>query len=142
MTPLAFTQDLIVDLARSYPQLPSPTHAQLGDLVVDCAGLYGTVLNLTEFAVGGGINCGFITLADITVVSARDCANVSNDDGTTNWTVQNVVSVAMDADSTVLWEWAEKARVDSFAPTTPPSVTFLITGGVSMVMLNVQLPVP
>ena len=141
MTPLAYAQDLVADLVRLYPSLPAPpSHAQLGDLVVDCAGVYATVLTVTEFDLGG--NCGFITLADISVVAARDCANVSNDDGSTNWAVQDVVSAQMDADADVLWEWAEKQRADAFAPTTPPSITFMITGGVALSTLGVQLPVP
>lgn len=102
--------------------------------------MYSTVLNVSEFSLGG--NCGFITMADITFVAARDCANVSNDDGTTNWTAQNTVSVQMDADADVMWEWAEKQRADAFAPTTPPSITFVIGGGVAMTTMSVQLPVP
>ena len=142
MTPLAFTQSLIADLARSYPLLPAPpTHAQMGDLVVDCAGLYATVLSRTQYEVGGP-HCGFATLADITVVAARDCANVSHDDGTTNWPIQDVVSVQMDMDSEMLWEWAEKQQADAFTPVTPPSITYMITGGVALTTLAVQLPVP
>ena len=67
---------------------------------------------------------------------------MSNDDGSTNWAVQDVVSAQMDVDADALWEWAEKQRADAFAPTTPPSITFMITGGVAMSTLGVQLPVP
>ena len=142
MTPLSFTQSLISDLARSYPLLPAPpAHAQMGDLVVDCAGLYATVLARTQYEVGGP-HCGYVTLADITVVAARDCANVSNDDGTTNWPIQDVVSAQMDMDSEMLWEWAEKQQADAFTPVTPPSITYMITGGVALTTLAVQLPVP
>lgn len=142
MTPLAFAEDLVDDLTFQYPLLPAPpAHAQLGDLVIDCAGVYATVLTLSDFEIGGR-NCGTITLADLTIVAARDCANVSNDDGTTNWVVQDQVSAQMDLDSQAMWEWAQKQRVDSFAPTTPPSITFLITGAVAMTTLGVQLPVP
>lgn len=141
MTPLAFTQTLVAELVAGYPLLPAPpAHAQLGDLVVDCAGVYATVLNLTEFSLGA--NCGYITLADITVIAARDCANVANDDGTTNWATQDGVSAAMDLDSQALWEQAEKWRADAFAPTPAPTISFLITGGVAMTTLGVQLPVP
>jgi hypothetical protein len=141
MTPLAYAQNLVADLVRSYPLLPAPpAHAQLGDLVVDCAGVYATVLTVTEYEIAP--NCGSITMADITVVAARDCANVSNDDGTTNWAAQDTVSAQMDADADVLWEWAGKQRADAFAPTNPPSITFMITGGVALTTLGVQLPVP
>lgn len=143
MTPLAFAQDLVADLIRSYPLLPKPAHAQLGDLVVDCAGVYATILNLTEFALSAGTqNCGFVTLADLAVVVAHDCANVSNDNGTTNWEAQDPISAAMDADSMALWDWSEKQRADAFVPTTPPTITFMITGGVASTTLSVQLPVP
>ena len=144
MTPLAFAQELVADLIRSYPLLPAPpAHAQIGDLVVDCAGVYATVLNLTEFPLNAGTqNCGAVTLADISVVAAHDCANVSNDDGTTNWAAQDVISAAMSADADMLWEWAAKQRADAFVPTTPPSITFMITGGVAATTLGVQLPVP
>lgn len=142
MTPLAFARDLVDNLVATYPLLPAPPqHAQLGDLVIDCAGVYATILNLTEFAVGGR-NCGYVTIADISVVATRDCANVSNEDGTTNWAAQDVVSAQMDLDADMLWEWAEKQRADAFAPTTPPSITFMITGGVALTTLGVQLPVP
>jgi len=141
MTPLGFVQDLVADLARSYP-MPTPTHAQLGDVVVDCAGLFATVLNLSEYAIAATANCGFVTLADISVTASRDCANVANEDGTTNWARQDAVSAQMDADADALWEWAEKQRVAAFTPTTPPSITFLITGGVATTTLGVQLPVP
>lgn len=142
MTPLQFTQSLVDDLVAVYGFLPAPpAHAQLGDLVVDCAGVYATVLNLTEFPIGD-FNCGAVTLADITVVAARDCANVSNEDGTTNWVTQDRLSAQMDLDSDILWDWAEKQRADAFAPTTPQTITFMITGGVAMTSLAVQLPVP
>ena len=143
MTPLAYAQDLVDELARTYPLLPAPPkHAQLGDLVIDCAGLYATVLTLTESEVGAK-NCGYITLADITVVAARDCAHVSNDDGTTNWAAQDAVSAQMDLDGDMLWEWAEKQRASAFfAPPNPPSITYMITGGVALTTLGVQLPVP
>jgi hypothetical protein len=141
VTPLAFAQDLVDELARAHPLLPAPpAHAQLGDLVVDCAGLYATVLNLTEYSLGN--NCGSILLADITFVAARDCAHVSNDDGTTNWVQQDVLSARMDADADAMWEWVQKQRATAFAPTTPPAVTFMITGGVAMSTVGVQLPVP
>ena len=141
VTPLAFAEELVTDLIRMYPSLPAPpTHAQLGDLVVDCAGVYATVLNLTEYDLGS--NCGSILLADITIIAARDCANVSNDDGTTDWAKQDVVSTNMDADSEAMWEWAQKQRADAFSPTTPPSVTYMITGAVALTSLAVQLPVP
>ena len=143
MTPLGYVLDLVDDLAATYPLLPAPpAHAQLGDLVIDCAGLYATVLNLSEFAVGGGINCGTITLADITIIAARDCGFVARDDGTTDWSAQDAVSAQMDVDADMLWEWAQKQRVDAFAPTTPPSITFMLTGGVALTTLGVQLPVP
>jgi hypothetical protein len=142
MTPLSFAQNCIADLARTYPLLPAPpSHAQMGDLVVDCAGLYATVLNRTQYEIGGP-RCGFITLADITVVAARDCANVSKDDGTTDWAAQDAVSAQMDLDGDMLWEWAEKQQADAFAPVTPPSITWMITGGVALTTLMVQLPVP
>lgn len=143
MTPLAFTQTLVDDLVASYPLLPAPpAHAQLGDLVVDCAGVYATILNLTEFAIAGSQHCGYVTLADLSVVAAHDCANVANEDGTTNWQQQDIVSAQMDVDGDMLWEWAEKQRADSYVLTTPPSITYIITGAVAMTTLGLQLPVP
>lgn len=142
MTPLAFVESLVDEVVATYPLLPAPPqHAQLGDLVVDCAGVYGTILNLTEFVIGGPA-CGAATLADVTIIAARDCAHVANDDGTTNWDAQDAVSAQMDLDADMLWEWAEKQRADAFVPTTPPAITFLIGGGVAMTTLLVQLPVP
>jgi hypothetical protein len=142
MSPLSFVQELVDDLIRTYPTLPAPpAHAQLSDLVIDCAGVFATILTLTEYELGGK-NCGSVLMADITVVASRDCAHVSNDDGTTNWEKQDVVSAQMNMDSDLMWEWAEKQRVEAFAPTTPPSITYMNTGGVALTTLVLQLPVP
>jgi len=141
MTPLAFARALVEDLVRSHPLLPAPpAHAQVGDLVVDCPGVYATITNITEYDLGG--NCGFITMADITVIAARDCAFVANEDGTTDWAKQDTVSAQMDLDEELLWEWGQKHRAEAFAPTTPPSVTFMNTAGLGLTTLLLQLPVP
>ena len=138
MTPLGFAQYLVDDLAASYSLLPRPGHAQLGDLVIDCAGTFITVLNLTEFDLGA--NCDAATLADLSVIAAHECANVSNDDGTTNWVVQDSVSRQMDLDSQMLWEWGEKHRADAVVNSgVPPTITFSISGGVASTIPTIQL---
>lgn len=140
MTPLGFAQTLVDDLATL--PLPPEFHAQLGDLVIPCAGTYLSVMNLTESPIAADPVCGTVQMADITVVAAYDCANVSNDDGTTNWAAQDTVSAQMDLAGDVLWEWAAKQRADAWVPTSAPSITYAIGGGVAMTTMGVQLPVP
>ena len=116
MTPLRFAQALAADLSTL--PVPTPIHAQLGDVVVPCAGTYVSILNQTEVDLGN--NCDKIQMAEVVVVAARDCANVSYDDGTTNWDAQNAVSAQMDFDADLLLEQAEKWRADGVVPPRRP----------------------
>lgn len=141
--------DLAVDVATDLAALPlpEPVHAQLGDLVIDCAGTYVTVTTITEIDPTGGSgagNCDMIVMGNVTVIVARDCSFVANDNGTTDWDKQNKVSVQLDADTAVLWDQTEKWRADAWylAPGLPPTMTMAISGGLATVTLTLLLPVP
>lgn len=147
MSALDLAVALATDLA-TVATLPAPFHAQLGDLVVDCAGTYVTVTNLTEVDPFGGLavgTCEPIPMGTAVVVCARDCSFVANEkDGTTDWAKQDAVSLASDGDALVLWEHDDKWRADAWylAPGAASTLTFTNTGGLAMVTLTTQLPVP
>jgi hypothetical protein len=138
VTPLGFVHALVDDLSTLL--LPEPVHGQLGEIIVPCAGTYVSILNQTEVELGA--NCDTVLLADVAVVAARDCANVSNDDGTTNWDAQDAVSLLLDRDGTVLWEWAEKQRADAWYRQGTPTITYMTLGAIAMTTLGVLLPIP
>jgi hypothetical protein len=138
MTPLGFTEELAADLAtRGAPQ---PAHGQLGEVVLACAGTIVSILTHTEIDLGG--NCGVIELVDVVATITRDCANVAYEDGTTNWAAQDRVSVLLDADATLLWEWGEKLRAAAWYRGQPPALVYSQLGGVANVTLSIQLPLP
>jgi len=146
MTPLGYAVSLAADLAPL--PLPDDVHAQLGEVVIDCPGTYVTVLIVTEIdpSTGGPPqgNCNVIQLATVSIAAARDCSFVANEeDGTTDWTKQNTVSAQMDVDASILWDQADKWRADAFyiAP-TPVATNFTQTGGLAIVVMALQLPVP
>jgi hypothetical protein len=138
VSPLHFARDIALDLANH--GLPEPIHAQVGDIIVPCAGTYVSVLN--TILVDLGNNCDAIEMAEVAVIAARDCANTANDDGTTNWAAQDAVSAAMDHDADVLWEWAMVARGEAVLRTGTPAITFSIQGAIAMTMMTVTLPIP
>jgi len=140
MTPLEFVQKLAEELDAL--ALPDPVHAQMGDVVVDCQGTTISVLNVTEQEVPFGGNCDVIQFADIVVIAARECSDVSNDDGTTDWDAQDAVSAAMDADGQILLDWADDKMSDAFFRLGRPALTFTIQGGIAFVTLTMNLPVP
>lgn len=138
MTPLQFAQRL----ARQFEatSLPKPVHAQLGELQVPCEGTYVTALTQSYYDPGGG--CGLMELTDLVIIAARDCSNVANDDGTTDWAKQDAVSAASDSDAAILREIVEAERAEAVYRTSTPTTAYLITGGLSMVTVLAQLPVP
>lgn len=138
MTPLEFTRDLAADLTTR--GAPPESHAQLGEIIVPCAGTYVSIVNQVQVDLGN--NCAPIELVDVVAVLARDCANVSNDDGTTNWTAQDQVSAGLDADGAMLWDWGEKLLAAAWYRTGTPTLTYTILGGIAMVTLGIQLPLP
>jgi hypothetical protein len=148
VTPLAFAEKVAEDLSAL--PLPAAFHGQLGDIVVPCAGTYVTVTGLVDIdPTGAGIgalstgNCGTITMADLQIIAARDCANVALDDGATNWTVMDGVSASLDADGDTLWNWADSERDLAWYKTPGgPSISYVIEGALSRVTLTVQLPLP
>jgi len=148
VTPLQFAQALAADLATL--PLPAPAHGQLGEIVVPCAGTYVSVVTTsrvdptTGASLGGFGNCDRIEMAVVSVVAARDCADVANQDGSTNWVQQDVVSTSMDVDGQILWDWSDKMLADAWytQPGVPTTVTYQILGALQMVVLGVQLPVP
>ena len=140
MTPLRFAQSLATDLG--YLGVPQPVHAQLGELIVPCAGTYVTILTQSEVQLDPNGVCGAIMLADVVVVIARDCAHVALDDGTTNWPVQDAVSAMLDADGDLLWEQAEKWRTLAWYRQGTQSITYTVLGALAMTTLTVSLPIP
>ena len=145
MSPFEFAQALIEDLKARYgqppdPQLPEPYLAQLGDLVIDCAGTFVTILSKSEQDLGG--NCGSVAMADVVAAISRDCANVALDDGTTDHDAMNTVSAGMDHDAEILQEWGDKLYAESWFRLTRPVITFIVQGGLATVTMNVTLPIP
>jgi hypothetical protein len=122
--------------------VPTPVHAQLGELVVPCAGTYVSILTQSEVPLDPDAKCGAILMADIVAVIARECANVANDDGTTNWVAQDAVSVMLDVDGDLLWDWAEKQRAVAWYRQGTPAIVYTVQGAIAMTTLTVPLPVP
>ena len=138
MTPLGFTQSVATALAAR--GLPTPAKGLLGPLQVPCAGTYVTALNVTYQDLGG--NCGLIQMVDLIIIAARDCAFTANEDGTTNWTAQDAVSTALNADTQTVLDWVEAARADAVIRGAAPTASFQSDGAIAQVTVQVQLPVP
>jgi hypothetical protein len=138
VTPLRFAQSVATLLGGR--GLPQPVHAQLGNIEVPCEGTYVTVLTSTYQDLGG--NCGLIQMADLVIIAARDCSFTANEDGTTNWEQQDAVSAALDRDTNTILAWAEGARAEAVLRTSTPSASFQNTGGLALVTVLAQLPVP
>ena len=96
------------------PQLPAASgpagDAQLGDLVVDCAGVYATVLTVTDYELAAELRVHHSRRHHRRRrsglrqrVQRRRVHQLAG---------QDVVSAQMDPDAEVLWEWAEKQRAD------------------------------
>ena len=154
MTPLEFAQALADDLKSLTPpyvspgpippgSLPLPVYAQLGDIIVDCEGTTVSIMNKTEQEmVAGGSECGIIEMADIIVIAARECADVANDDGTTDHDAMATVAAGMDADGVVLEDWADKLMAESWWRLGRPTITYTIQGAIAFVTLAITLPIP
>lgn len=140
MTPIEFANTLAADLATL--PLPQPVYAQMGDIIVDCAGTTVSVMITTEQEMVAGGMCDVIEMADLIVIAARECADVSNDDGTTDHVAMDAVSAAMSADSVVLKDWADKMMALSWWRLGRPSITYMIQGGIAFATLSVTLPIP
>ena len=143
MTPLEFAKVLAKELDALL--LPDPVHAQLGDIVVDCQGTTISVMNVSEqnasITSAGGI-CDVVEMADIIAIAARECADVSNDDGTTDHDAMDAVSATMDADGTILLDWADQKLAEAFFRLGRPTLIFTIQGAIAFVTLSVTLPIP
>jgi hypothetical protein len=138
VTPLQFTRSIAKPLEDS--MLPQPTSAQVGEIIIPCAGTYVTILNQTE--IDQGRNCDAIPVGDVVITSAFDCANVANDDGTTNWDAQDVVSAQLDLAGDYLWGYIADIRADVVYRSNPPVLSYLQTGGLAMATITAQLPIP
>lgn len=141
MTPLEFAEQLAKELDAL--SLPDPVYAQLGDIIVDCQGTTVSVMNLAEQdLVPGAPDCGVVEFADIIVIAARECANVANEDGTTNHEAMASVSATMDADGAILLDWADIKMQEALMTLGRPTLTYSIQGGIAFVTLSITLPVP
>lgn len=120
--------------------LPQPTTAQVGEIVIPCAGTYVTILNQTE--IDQGRNCDAIPVGDTVITAAFDCANVANDDGSTNWEAQDVVSAQLDLAGDYLWSYVAELRADVVYRGNPPLLSYLQLGGLAMATITAQLPIP
>lgn len=142
MTPLQFADQLRDDLTTI--AVPQPVYAQLGDIVVDCAATTVSVMSVTEQEVTGGLGgqCDVVEIGEVLVIAARECADVANDDGTTDHVAMDAVSAAMDADGALLLEWADKQMSESWFRLGRPALSYTITGAIAFVTLAVSLPIP
>lgn len=141
MTPLEFARQLVKELDEL--AVPDPLHAQLGDVIVDCEGTIVSITNKTEQVLTEGApQCGVIELADIVVVAARECSNVANDDGTTDWAKMDAVSASLDHDGAILEDWADGKMAEAFFRLGRPVITYTIQGGIAFVTLTMTLPIP
>jgi hypothetical protein len=55
---------------------------------------------------------------------------------------RDAVSLLLDRDGTVLWEWAEKQRADAWYRQGTPTITYMTLGAIAMTTLGVLLPIP
>ena len=155
MTPLQFAQSLAGQLAgvspfsspftlpfggTSHLLLPQGIHAQLGNVVIDCAGTWVTIINTNERDLSG---CGTVEMADVNVVAALDCAFVAHEDGTTNWPAMDAVMGQLDVVTAELAEWARGlVEADRWAGAAFNGTAWTLEGGLAIVTIGMTLPVP
>jgi hypothetical protein len=138
VTPLEYTRWIAKRLEAS--SLPREVNAQVGEIIIPCPGTYVTLLGQTEIDMGR--HCDAIPVGDIVITAAFDCAFTANDDGTTNWDQQDLVSAQLDLAGDYLWRWVEDARADVVYRGTSPVLSFLQLGGLAMATISAQLPIP
>lgn len=130
MTPYEAAQDVLNTVVEQLISAPTVQFAQLGPPVVDCASVISAATGLDESPLPG-CACGSITI--ITTV-ARDCAFVSNDDGSNNPAAIAAVSAQIDGDSIAL------RRVGEMYVESEWSIGWSLDGGLAITSLSITMP--
>ena len=137
-TPLSYARILLDDLSNSIVPLPDERYAQLGGQVVVCESLIIGTTGITSQEMLGP-QCDVVQVASYDITLARDCANVSNDDGSNNGPAIVAVSDQIDADADALWRWAQGLE---YYVTKTFDITWVITGGIAITTMTISLGIP
>jgi hypothetical protein len=81
-------------------------------------------------------SCGCGQTANVVCVLTRDCANMSNDDGTDNPPVVEEVSELMTLDGVVM------SNVAMVYLDATWNIEFTVTGGLGITSMSMDLPIP
>lgn len=123
MTPFEKAQQLLQSLvdygdakvsSGDWPgySLPTIQYAQMGEPVVACELVTVAGSTVVPHAAYGPVDCNASQLGTFFVIIARDCANISDNDGITIPEVAEEVSALIDRDGQLLWDWA--ANLDDY----------------------------
>lgn len=142
MTPLEFAEALKNELA-TLSSLPTPATAQLGNIVIPCAGTYVSVASTSQANILD-VHCEqSVELADVQVAVAFDCAVTFDDDGVTDQSALSRASKQMDDAGVALTSWAVSHVKDGqWGNAQFNGTSFAIDGGLAVVTIGLTLPVP
>lgn len=142
MTPLEYAEELrklaADELVVAGATVPSRTWSQLGDIVLECEALVSSVTNMIALELGGP-PCDYGQVGIITISIGRECANVSNDDGTTNVEAALAVAAQQDRDGEALWNVGE--AVEAFLQ-KDFAMAWAILGGIAITTLTLTIGIP
>lgn len=142
MTPYSFAQEMAEDLKALKLEL-GPVLPQLGDIVVDCAGIWVSVTNTSEQdLVDGAPHCGAADMADVQIVGAFECSITSDDEGLTDPELLADVSARLDVVGERLREYTDLRMENTYPDSTFSGIQFQNTGGLGMVVVSFTTPIP
>ena len=138
-TPWQYGQELLDQLEQIVVPLPDERYAQLGGQVIACESLIVASTGIQAQEVLDTPRCDVVQVATYDITLARECANVSNDDGTNNPEAIVDVSAQIDQDADALWRWAQGLE---YFWTKTFDVSWVITGGLAITTLTLTVGVP
>ena len=138
-TPWQYGKVLLESLEGWVVPLPDERFAQVGGQVVSCESLIVATTGANSQEMLGAPQCDVIQVATYEVTVARECSDMSNNDGTNDQPAIAAVSAQMDQDGDALWRWAQQLEfywVKSF------DLGWVITGGLGITSLSLTVGVP
>jgi hypothetical protein len=126
-------QGIELQAATNGVTLPTLRYTQMAQPVIACAGVIVAVTATDPHPLYGPVECNASQQVTFAVSIARDCSHVANDDGTDDIVKLGQVSMTMQGDHDVLWDFA--ACFEEYL-SKQWSVRMVITGGVAITSMT------
>jgi hypothetical protein len=114
--------------------IPSPAYTGVANPVVSCEAIQVYMIRITEDNDPNSCGCG--QMANIVATVSRDCGFLANDDGTDKPELVSEFSELMSLDGHVLASMASLYLDANWA------VEFMLTGGIGITSLTLDMPIP